>query len=1377
MFTLPAAITERLIGWVFDFLKKSGENLAKDMATKKQVSEAIESAAERFASGYEDKKLAEALAVDTRFYDLESVQNAIYEILEHPFDPAPQVKIEKEFEMVLPENQRRLASKAAQAFLEILHEQLMGIEKLQAILSLIYQKRTAVGIEKLVAKQEISASEIDRAKEQYLQYIIDINQLVGSSGRRLARMKLDELYVKLTKKDAGDISIADAVHNNARVVILGNPGTGKTTLMRFLALHFANALKNGQDDVVDKEKNNYGSVLLPIYLRVSYFADALSRNRSLALKDYLLESCDGGEADKTALRQLLSIALKEGKALVLLDGLDEVIDSGDRAEIVKRIEQFVFACNQQTRFILTSRVAGYDYSLRDDIFVEFQLNDLGRSEIEKYLKRIQKEFGVEAEKLLRAIDENPGAGKLVTNQLMLAIMVDVFERDKVLPVRRVELYDKAINILVNEWQKKERGLSERVLESYEILNLLAPLAYWIHENKTNGLAIEKEVENKLAEFWSKANDVKPSHFEVQKKVKEFFGRAIDTGILVKFAEGKFGFSHLTFQEYLAGCDIARRESETEKLIYEHRHSARWEEIILLAVAYVSSNDPDKAEKLIRTSIVAEGLGSKDFSPSEYEEILHRDSLLAIRCISECVGLSSEFCNRTLNQLLHIFFDVEGSGKYAPLARRILHVLESLGNSEVAESVEQLLLEELRQKENDKSRCIYALISLGRRTKEVEDALLNCLNDESEYVRCQAAGALGKLKLDSQESIRALLAVLQDKDIDVQAKAVEALGELNNTDEIVLNALLRLMEVRDGEEVERIIVKKATLISLSKLGEGNSKLRDLLFILLSGILGAIAGETLGKFGRKDDLVIKGLIKALQDKNWEVRENAALAFKFLTDKFPTDEIINLLDSELGYVRHSAILTIGKSGVLSERVVDALLSRLNDTESEVRKIAFKMLEQSQVTPELVIKYLEKEVELRSSYSFMGLNGVFEKWAGKDNDIVEKGLLIGLHHKSDLVRLNSVQVLSALEKHSAQVFIELLNVLKNDENKDVQLVVVEALGRIGHHNDELIVGLVEKLHGDDWRAHQAAIWALEGFGVKDTRIADGLLFVLLNDQDQFTRGYAADALADLGIDTYNVIEGLRHVIKESRSLHVIVRAAKALRKLGQELDKDDHKLAELYPDKDEEEKGFLDFPNFIVERQKRETWLTRKEITETSADRIKRERNYDLKWVYMDELATRGIKHPTADIEIINGMKSQDRDLRSMSAQAAGNLQVETPDSINCLISLLQDEDDYIRRCAVEALGKMDGKFREIWDGLIQSLEDTSPSVRLHAIRGLGRLSDERARKLNPEFIKKIKQSLVNALTEPQNTEVSILDGLEHFQPLYNYAWMSLSQVTFVP
>jgi len=166
MSLVPTSIAEKLLGVILDFLKKGGENLINDVAAKNAIKKAIEYAAERFGDEYSDKGLAKALVVNTKLHDLPSVQNAIQTLLQHPFDPAPQVEVENEFAAVLSKNQKELAGGAAQFYLEILREELIGVEKLHDKLKLILLKRTAEatertadGVEKLVEMQKKSSTE------------------------------------------------------------------------------------------------------------------------------------------------------------------------------------------------------------------------------------------------------------------------------------------------------------------------------------------------------------------------------------------------------------------------------------------------------------------------------------------------------------------------------------------------------------------------------------------------------------------------------------------------------------------------------------------------------------------------------------------------------------------------------------------------------------------------------------------------------------------------------------------------------------------------------------------------------------------------------------------------------------------------------------------------------------------------------------------------------------------------------------------------------------------------------------------------------------------------------------------------------------------
>jgi hypothetical protein len=145
--------------------------------------------------------------------------------------------------------------------------------------------------------------------------------------------------------------LSNIVQRHRQVVILGDPGSGKTTLLRYLTLRFARAILAEPErlfqpqDLWDEKKvwrlPDLGPVRLPILLRISHYAEARQKEPDLALVDYLPRYFAGLQvphADELGL--LLRQLLDEGRCMVLLDGLDEIIDPTDRRNIAIAIGQF-----------------------------------------------------------------------------------------------------------------------------------------------------------------------------------------------------------------------------------------------------------------------------------------------------------------------------------------------------------------------------------------------------------------------------------------------------------------------------------------------------------------------------------------------------------------------------------------------------------------------------------------------------------------------------------------------------------------------------------------------------------------------------------------------------------------------------------------------------------------------------------------------------------------------------------------------------------------------------------------------------------------------------------------------------------------------------
>ena len=159
-----------------------------------------------------------------------------------------------------------------------------------------------------------------------------------------------------TLREALEISgpreeLANIVQRHREVVILGDPGSGKTTLLRYLALRFARAILLELDKLFRPQElwdqrniwrlPDLGPIRLPILLRISHYAEARQKDPDLALADYLPRYFAGLSVPyANELGPLLRRFLDEGRCMVLLDGLDEIIDPVDRRKIATAVGQF-----------------------------------------------------------------------------------------------------------------------------------------------------------------------------------------------------------------------------------------------------------------------------------------------------------------------------------------------------------------------------------------------------------------------------------------------------------------------------------------------------------------------------------------------------------------------------------------------------------------------------------------------------------------------------------------------------------------------------------------------------------------------------------------------------------------------------------------------------------------------------------------------------------------------------------------------------------------------------------------------------------------------------------------------------------------------------
>jgi hypothetical protein len=171
---------------------------------------------------------------------------------------------------------------------------------------------------------------------------------------------IDQLYVapalsrSAISADAKDMHEGEAVltllEEARRLVVLGDPGSGKTTLVNWLAWRLTAGLTTPLPTFLQ------GSIPIPLVLRELNLQNIESFDSILSafLQRPSAAALNGD-------RSLLHEALQEGRALVLVDGLDEVHENLRRKLIVTL--KAGFASYPKASWLITSRIIGYDENL------------------------------------------------------------------------------------------------------------------------------------------------------------------------------------------------------------------------------------------------------------------------------------------------------------------------------------------------------------------------------------------------------------------------------------------------------------------------------------------------------------------------------------------------------------------------------------------------------------------------------------------------------------------------------------------------------------------------------------------------------------------------------------------------------------------------------------------------------------------------------------------------------------------------------------------------------------------------------------------------------------------------------------------------------
>ena len=379
-----------------------------------------------------------------------------------------------------------------------------------------------------------------------------------------------------------------------RVVFLGDPGAGKSALGRYLMLSLAAAVPPRPLAPLA------GYVPLLVELR-AYVGQQWRSGTFLDLIDHQHRSEYLGFP-----RPLLEPFLGSGgRVLVIFDGLDEIFDSGARKQVARQIEAFA-SRYPQARVVVTARPTGYQTRsfLENGGFAHYQLQDLDREQIQAfttawYAASLPGDAAAATrlrDRVLSAVASSPAVAELAGNPMLLTILAIIGSRQE-LPRGRREVYEHAVNVLVEHWDTASKDLQDQNLargapdlEREDKLELLEHLARRMQQgdgglngNRLTRRELKAELEGYLRERLKlPAERAVPAAAAMIRQLRE------RNYILAHYGEDLYGFVHRAFLEYLAARDIRSRfdagaMSEAQLLaVYQDRwRDPAWEEVLVL----------------------------------------------------------------------------------------------------------------------------------------------------------------------------------------------------------------------------------------------------------------------------------------------------------------------------------------------------------------------------------------------------------------------------------------------------------------------------------------------------------------------------------------------------------------------------------------------------------------------------------------------------------------------------------------------------------------------------------------------------------------------------------------------------------------------------
>lgn len=522
--------------------------------------------------------------------------------------------------------------------------------------------------------------------------------------------------------------------NLDRIVIVGGPGEGKSTLGQYLAqIHRATLLGRAEevamsDDYIPEVPR------LPFRVVLRDFAQWLAGRTTDSTDSDSLDSYIAAQIARVSSREFAERDLHEimraNPTLLVLDGLDEVTDVQVRKRLVARLSEFIEkahgSLHADVQVVATTRPTGYNDQFDPKTFIHFRLHKLRADQVRGYVQKWASARDLDEAKeqrLSQTIEEclkDHQISLLMTTPLQVTILILIINSGGTPPRQREALFDEYLEVIYK--REKAKGLDIVKSEKELLIGLHKYIGYLLQEESTrastSSAVLPRSTYDHVVLTFLRLHD--PYSPEVETRT-EWKAITLDAGerlvLIVESPADRFGFELRSIQEFFAACYLSDTAQDTGQRYERFDAIARlphWRNVALFFAGRVGRNNPGEAANVVEVCRQVDRIGVDIF--------VRRGAELALELAADRALEPNRVLQRSLLEHGLGIFD----SKLSPRTRSALtDVLRRLPPEDIRDHVLPVLNERLTiVGPNGILNICYVLSALAPSSPTLHTALVN-----------------------------------------------------------------------------------------------------------------------------------------------------------------------------------------------------------------------------------------------------------------------------------------------------------------------------------------------------------------------------------------------------------------------------------------------------------------------------------------------------------------------------------------------------------------------------------------------------------------------------------------------------------------------------